>query len=82
MKKLIKEWDASDSGIRRSSVEGMAKNIYFQACINENLRYTLSFVVPLLPHVPKVGERLPKTSGDFVSQGYLAIIIRLILDDK
>jgi len=58
MEKLVKELDASNPGKRLSSMEGMAENAYFQACIKENLRYTPVFVMPLPRRVPDGGREI------------------------
>jgi benzoate 4-monooxygenase len=58
MEKLVKELDASNPGTRLSSMEGMAENAYFQACIKENLRYTPVFVMPLPRRVPDGGREI------------------------
>ena len=66
MDKLVQELVASDPGTRLSSMEGMADNVYFQACIRENLRYTPSFVMPLPRRVPDGGREI---AGELIPGG-------------
>lgn len=66
MEKLVQELDASNPGTRLSSMEGMAENAYFQACIKENLRYTPVFVMPLPRRVPDGGREI---AGELIPAG-------------
>ena len=58
MDKLVQELDVSNPGTKISAMEGMAQNVYFQACIKENLRFTPSFVMPLPRRVPDGGREI------------------------
>jgi cytochrome P450 len=75
MERLVKELDTSNLGRRISSMEGMTRNEYFQACIKENFRYTPSFVMPLPRHVPEGGREI---AGEFIPAGVSFRIIGLI----
>jgi benzoate 4-monooxygenase len=66
MERLVQELDASNRGTRLSSMEGMAENTYFQACIKENLRYTPVFVMPLPRRVPEGGREI---AGEHIPEG-------------
>jgi cytochrome P450 len=66
MEKLVGELDASNLGMKISSMQGMAENVYFQACIKENLRFTPSFVMPLPRRVPDGGREI---AGEFLPGG-------------
>jgi cytochrome P450 len=66
MEKLVEELDASNPGGRLSSMERMSENVYFQACIKENLRYTPSFVMPLPRRVPQGGREI---AGSHIPEG-------------
>jgi hypothetical protein len=68
MEKLVQELDASNPGTRLSSMEGMAENAYFQACIKENLRYTPVFVMPLPRRVPDGGREI---AGEMIPAGVI-----------
>ena len=72
MEKLVAELVASDPGERISSMEGMAENTYFQACIKENLRYTPVFVMPLPRRVPDGGREI---AGDQIPGGTTVSIV-------
>jgi benzoate 4-monooxygenase len=74
MEKLVQELDASDPGTKLSSMEGMAQNVYFQACIKENLRYTPSFVMPLPRRVPDGGREI---AGECIPGGVLSTLQKL-----
>jgi len=78
MEKLVEELVASDPGTKISSMEGMSENLYFQACIKENLRYTPVFVMPLPRRVPEGGREI---AGDQIPGGVPLEIILTNVDN-